>query len=89
MYIVKRGKFKLEGLSKPNNGTCGFLKGNSDGFWAKFDMPKGRFEELFKWCKSDKEFWNQKPICEIEYDSLSDRNVPINPRIVEIEFQNE
>ena len=72
--------FKLTGLSKPNRMTCEPLH-NEEIFWVETDMPKDRFDALFKYSKGH---WQDKKIVEIEHEGIRADGTPINPMVINV-----
>ena len=76
-------EFKLSGLSRPGSFTC--IDKNDELFWATSDtISDDRFQELFKWAKSDDTFWKQDWRVLVQHDGFYEDDQPINPKVIEI-----
>ncbi len=78
-------KFKVVGMSSPRSFTCRTQDGSI--FWAKSGISEEKYVELFKWAKSDDDFWKQKISGVIEYESMGVNSTPINGILKSIEIQ--
>lgn len=77
--------YRLIGLSNSGKtGTMELLDTDKTTFWADFDMPEDRIEALFKWAKSEDDFWKQAWIAEVECEKVEENGSPINAKILGI-----
>ncbi len=80
-------EFKLIGLSAPMSFTCCNF-GKEDIFWAKSGIPADRYRELFKWAKSDDDFWKQKLSVVVEHTGLTADGTPLNAVVIEVKIDS-
>lgn len=76
--------FRLKGLSAPKSATLNLIDTDREIFWAPFIMPDDRYLALFKWAKSDDEFWKTAWIATVEHDGLYDDKTPIDPKVIDV-----
>jgi hypothetical protein len=78
--------FRLVGLSAGQKFTCSNF-GKEDIFWAESGLSEDRYRALFKWAKSEDDFWKQKWVVIIEHEGLTYDGVPINGIVIEVKLQ--
>jgi hypothetical protein len=79
--------FRLRGLSNPKSGTLELLDSDRTTFWARFDMPKDRYDALFKWAKNDNTFWRTAWIVDVECESLNEDGTPYGKDLRIVDFR--
>lgn len=77
-------EFLLKGLSAPRSFTCRTMDSKESIFWVKSNMTFERYQALFKWAKSDDDFWKSKWVVEIEHDGFYEDGTPKNPVALEV-----
>lgn len=82
-----RSEFKLVGLSSGMRYTCSNI-GEEDIFWSSGIIFEEKYKELFKWAKSQDDFWKQNWTVTIEYDYLYEDKTPRNPMVVAINLND-
>lgn len=72
-------EYELKGLSKPNKFS--FENEKEDTFWATSSFTVDRFNALFDYCKHN---WQETKIAVLKCDYLTEDNIPINAKVIEI-----
>jgi hypothetical protein len=75
--------YKVVGLSAPASFT---LFHENDHCWAKSGLPKDRYNELFKWAKTDDDFWKQDITAVVECEGFGVHGSPINGVVIEVKI---
>ena len=75
-------EFKLIGLSKPRSATLALIDNVDVTFNAKVDMTLYAFNELFNYCKNH---WQEEKFAKVEFESITEDGIPINPVVVKIQ----
>lgn len=70
-----KAEFRLVGLNRAFRATLEFIHTDREVFWAKIDMPKDKFDAMYKYCKGN---WGDTKIAEVECDYLTEEGIPIN-----------
>lgn len=78
-----KSEFKLVGLSSGMRYTCSNID-CEDIFWSSGVISEEKYKELFKWAKSQDDFWKQNWTVIIEYDYLYEDKTPRNPMVISI-----
>lgn len=72
---------RIHGMSAPRSFT---LRNDHGSWWAKSGLSEEGYKSLFKWAKSDDDFWKQEIWGVLEYDQIASDGTPINAIVKEI-----
>lgn len=75
-----QNKFRVTGMSAPRSFT--FF--HYTNWWAVSGLSDEGYNSLFKWAKTDDDFWKQNVQAVVEHEGLASDGTPINGKVIEI-----
>lgn len=80
-------EYKLVGLSAGQRFTCN--TDMEDVFWVDSCLTEDRWRAMFRWAKSQDDFWKQGWIVVIQHQGLYDDDCPKNPVALEVKLKEQ